>query len=200
MPGAHIHGSTAVVVSAVSYEVLVVYLSCSLSKATLAAPCMLPAAQRSAFVNSSTSSTTNIPVHVVRVVGSTKSPLPPIPGILYGVIRRTRYLECAAQGHAGTQASPGPRVSDRSNLYLVPGRCFIGTEKNIYTSTRCVQNVELRLVCAYLRAAVTRKRFVTAAACVYLEIDLPQVLNRGLHLDLEVLQWTKLVEVRGAPN
>ena len=30
------------------------------------------------------------------------------------------------------------------------------------------------------------------------EIDLPQVLNRGLQFDLEVLQWSKLVEAWGA--
>ena len=41
--------------------------------------------------------------------------------------------------------------------------------------------------------------FITAA-CAFLEIDPPQVLNRGLHLDLEVLQWSKLVEIWGAQN
>ena len=31
-------------------------------------------------------------------------------------------------------------------------------------------------------------------------MDPPQLLNRGLHLDYEVLQWPNLVEIRGAQN
>ena len=38
---------------------------------------------------------------------------------------------------------------------------------------------------------------VITAACVSLEIVPPQVLNIGLHLDLEVLQWSRLVGAWG---
>ena len=34
-------------------------------------------------------------------------------------------------------------------------------------------------------------------ACDSLQIGRLQVLNRGLHLDFEVLQWSKLVEIWG---
>ena len=36
--------------------------------------------------------------------------------------------------------------------------------------------------------------------CDSLEIGRPQVLNRDLHLDFEVLQWSKLVEICGTQN
>ena len=42
-------------------------------------------------------------------------------------------------------------------------------------------------------------RFITAT-CASFDIDLPQVLNRGLHLDIEVLQWSKSVGVWSAQN
>ena len=59
--------------------------------------------------------------------------------------------------------------------------------------------LELWLVHAYRRVTVARKRFITAA-CVSLEVALPKVFSRGLHLDLEVLEWLKLVEIWGAPK
>ena len=37
-------------------------------------------------------------------------------------------------------------------------------------------------------------------ACDSLQIGRLQVLNRGLHLDFEVLQWSKLVEIWGTQN
>ena len=76
-------------------------------------------------------------------------------------------------------------------------RCSIGTGKKSQNNNTL--RLELRLVRAYRRATVTRKSFITAA-CVSLEIDLPQVLNRVLHLDSEVLQWPKMVYIWGAQN
>ena len=58
---------------------------------------------------------------------------------------------------------------------------------------------DLRLARAYGRATATSIRLFTAA-CVLLEIDFPQVVNRDIHVDLEVLQSSKLVDLYGAQD
>ena len=85
---------------------------------------------------------------------------------------------------------------------LVPGfpvtpisACFIGTAKT-HRSFNTLRS-EPRLVRGYQRATVTGRGFVTAFG-VSLEIDLPPAIKRGPHLDLEVLQWSRLLEIWGA--
>ena len=76
-------------------------------------------------------------------------------------------------------------------------RCFFETEKihpNLITL-----RLELRLVRPYQGATETWERFKTVT-CVFLEIDITKVFNRGLHPDLKVLQRSKLVEIWGALN
>ena len=71
--------------------------------------------------------------------------------------------------------------------------------KKIGILTRFVHN-SLRLVRARRGATGSCRRFNTAA-CVSLEIYLPQVLKRYLiHLDLEVLQRSKLAGICGTLN
>ena len=57
-------------------------------------------------------------------------------------------------------------------------------------STLCLH---LRLVRA-LQIAVGKRECFICAACDSLQIGRLQVLNRGLHLDFQVLEWSKLVE------
>ena len=40
----------------------------------------------------------------------------------------------------------------------------------------------------------------STSACDYLQMCCPQFLNGGLHLDFEVLQWLKLIEIRKTQN
>ena len=59
--------------------------------------------------------------------------------------------------------------------------------------------LHLRLVRALHIAGGYQECFIHRA-CDSLQIDRLQVLNRGLHLDFEVLQWLKLVETWGTQN
>ena len=54
--------------------------------------------------------------------------------------------------------------------------------------------LHLRLVRALQIAGGNQERFIRRA-CAALQNDLAQVLNRGLHLDFEVLHWSKLDEI-----
>ena len=53
--------------------------------------------------------------------------------------------------------------------------------------------LHLRLVRALQIAGGYHECFIHMA-CDSLQIGLPQILNRGLHLDVEVLQWSKFDE------
>ena len=59
--------------------------------------------------------------------------------------------------------------------------------------------LNLRLVRALQIAGGHQECFIQRT-CDSLQIDRLQVLNRGLHLDFEVLQWSKLVEIGRAQN
>ena len=59
--------------------------------------------------------------------------------------------------------------------------------------------LNLRLVRA-LQIADCHEKYFIYRACDSLQIGRLQVLNRGRHLDFEVLQWSKLVEVWGTQN
>ena len=59
--------------------------------------------------------------------------------------------------------------------------------------------LHLRLVRALQMASGYQERFIHRA-CDSLQIGRPQVLDRGLNLDFEVLQWSKLVEIWGTQN
>ena len=54
--------------------------------------------------------------------------------------------------------------------------------------------LHLRLVRALQIAGGYHECFIHMA-CDSLQIGLPQVLNRGLHLDFEMLQWSKSGEI-----
>ena len=45
-----------------------------------------------------------------------------------------------------------------------------------------------------------QRSILPTAACESLQIGSPRFLNRGLHLDFEVLQLSKLVEIWGTQN
>ena len=79
-------------------------------------------------------------------------------------------------------------MNSRSNNNKKAILTFLGAVPTLNTL-----RLELRLVRAYRKSTVTWKRFIPAA-CVSLEIDLPQLLNAGLRLDLEMLQLSKLVD------
>ena len=96
------------------------------------------------------------------------------------------------QGHAVTYPSSGARVSGDSNLYMFYRNINIAAIFN----TLCLH---LRLVRA-LQIASGYQECFTRRACGSLQIDRQQVLNRSLHLDFEVMQWSKLVEVWGTQN
>ena len=59
--------------------------------------------------------------------------------------------------------------------------------------------LHLRLVRALQIAGGNQECFIHRV-CDSFQIGRLQVLNRGLHLDFEVLQWSKLVEIWGAQN
>ena len=59
--------------------------------------------------------------------------------------------------------------------------------------------LHLRLVRASQIASGYQECFIHRA-CDWLQIGLAQVLNRGLYLDVEVLQWSKLDEFGGTQN
>ena len=59
--------------------------------------------------------------------------------------------------------------------------------------------LHLRLVHALQIASDYRECFIHRG-CDSLHIGRPQVLNRGLHLGYEVLQWSNLVEIWGTQN
>ena len=93
----------------------------------------------------------------------------------------------------GAQGLIRPRVSGASHLY---GRCF--GNRNIAAIFN-TQRLHLRLVRALQIASGYQECFIRKA-CDFLQSGRPQVLNRGLHLDFEVLQWSKLVEICGTQN
>ena len=81
---------------------------------------------------------------------------------------------------------------------LVPGfqvtlipRCFIVTELAIFDTLR----LHLRLVRALQIAGGHQECVIHSRACDSLQVGRLQVLNRGVHLDFEVLRWSKLVEI-----
>ena len=59
--------------------------------------------------------------------------------------------------------------------------------------------LHLRLIRA-LQVAGGHQMCFIHRACASLQIGRLQVLNRGLHLELEVLQWSKLVEIWDTQN
>ena len=65
---------------------------------------------------------------------------------------------------------------------------------NIFQSYFDTLSLHLRLVRALQIAGGNQECFIHKA-CYSLQIGLPQVLNRCLHLDFEVLQWSKLDEI-----
>ena len=93
----------------------------------------------------------------------------------------------------GAQGLIRPRVSGASHLY---GRCF--GNRNIAAIFN-TQRLHLRLVRALQIASGYQECFIRKA-CDFLQSGRPQVLNRGLPLNFEVLQWSKLVEICGTQN
>ena len=67
--------------------------------------------------------------------------------------------------------------------------CFIGiiNSKDFFDTLR----LHLRLVRALQIAGGNQECFIHRA-CDSLQIDLPKVSNRSLHLDFEVLQWSQV--------
>ena len=74
--------------------------------------------------------------------------------------------------------------------------CWNNTFQNYFGT---LPKLHLRLVRALQMAGGNQECFIHRA-CNSLQIGLPQVLNRGLHLDFEVLQWSKLDEIWGTQN
>ena len=59
--------------------------------------------------------------------------------------------------------------------------------------------LHLRLVRALQTVGAYQECFIHRA-CDSLQISYLQVFNRGIHLDFEVLQWSKLVEIWATQN
>ena len=95
------------------------------------------------------------------------------------------------QGHGESYPPPIPGFPGDSNIYALSGK----KNRRYFDTLR----LHLRQV-RDLQIAGGNQYFFIHRACDSLQIGLTQVLNRGLHLDFEVPQWSKLDEIWGTHN
>ena len=98
------------------------------------------------------------------------------------------------EGHGGSLIHPPPpgfRVTQ------IPG-CFIGQKEESDAYLDTLRFCTFGWFVPWQRAGGDPQSVSSTTACDSLRIGFCQVLNRGLlHLDFEVLQWSKLVEKLG---